>query len=75
MTLQIGQKIIAIHILSNISKVKGNRTMKFGRLIEYNMRNTFLEKSCTKCGGGASPRSFYKKMKLNISLDYQSEML
>ena len=75
MTSQIGQKIIEIHILSNISKVKGNRTMKFGRLIEYNMRNTFLEKSCTKCGGGAGSRSFYKKMKLNISLDYQSEML
>ena len=25
--------------------------MKFGQLIEYNMRNYFLEKSYTKCGG------------------------
>ena len=25
--------------------------MKFGHLIEYNMRNIFLEKSYTKCGG------------------------
>ena len=25
--------------------------MKFGQLEEYNMRNNFLEKSCTKCGG------------------------
>ena len=25
--------------------------MKFGQLIEYNMRNIFLEKSYTKCGG------------------------
>ena len=49
--------------------------MKFGQLIECNMRNTFLEKLCKKCGGGASPRSFYKKLKLSISLDQQSEML
>ena len=32
--------------------------MKFGHLIEYNMRNTFLEKSYAKCGGEASPRPF-----------------
>ena len=25
--------------------------MKFSQLIEYNMRNIFLEKSFTKCGG------------------------
>ena len=25
--------------------------MKFGQLIEYNMRKTFFEKSYTKCGG------------------------
>ena len=29
--------------------------MKFGQLIEYNMRMVFLEKSFTKCGGEASP--------------------
>ena len=49
--------------------------MKFGQLIEYNMRNIFLEKSYTKCGGEASPRSFYEKSKLSISLDQQLEML
>ena len=38
---------VAIHILPNISS-KGNQTMKFGQLIEYNMRNIFLEKSYTK---------------------------
>ena len=27
---------ITIHILPNISRIKGNQTMKFGRLIEYN---------------------------------------
>ena len=49
--------------------------MKFGQLTEYNMRNIFLEKSCAKCGGEVGPRPFYKKSKLNISLDQQSEML
>ena len=35
----------------NISRSKGNQTMKFGQLIECDMRNIFLEKSFTKCGG------------------------
>ena len=51
MTSQPGQPTIAIHILPNISRSKGNQTMKFGQLVEYQMRNIFLEKSYTKCGG------------------------
>ena len=43
--------------------------MKFGQLTEYNMRNIFLEKSYTKCGGEAGPRSFSGKLKLSIYLD------
>ena len=43
--------------------------MKFGQLIECNMRNIFLEKSFTKCGGETSPRAFYEKLKLSISVD------
>ena len=43
--------------------------MKFGQLIESNMRNIFLEKLCTKCGGETSPRPFPEKIKLSISLD------
>ena len=43
--------------------------MKFGHLIDYNMRNIYLEKSYTKCGGDTIPRSFPKKSKLSISLD------
>ena len=39
------------------------------------MRKIFFEKSNAKCGGEASPRHFYKKSKLSISLDKQSEML
>ena len=43
--------------------------MKFGRLIEYNKKNIFLEKSYTKYGGEASPRPFSTKSKLGIPLD------
>ena len=38
MTSQPGQKTIAIHILLNISRSKGNQTMKFIQLIVYNTR-------------------------------------
>ena len=35
--------------------------MEIGRLIEYNMRNIFLEKASTKCGEETIPRPFSKK--------------
>ena len=63
-----------MHILPNISRSKGNQTIEFGQLIEYNMRNIFLEKSYTKCGGETSARPFSEKLKLSISLD-QSKVL
>ena len=68
MTSQLGKQTIAIHILPNISKSIGNQTNKFGQLIENNMRNTFSEKSYTKCGGKTIPRPFSKKSKWGISL-------
>ena len=74
MTSQTRQQIITIQILPNISRSKGNHTVKFGQLIDYSMRNIFLKKSPTKCGGEASPRPFYKKPILRIFFD-QSEML
>ena len=44
--------------------------MKFGQLIEYNMRSVFLEKSYTECGEETIPRPFSEKIKLTIvSLD------
>ena len=43
--------------------------MKFGQLIEYNMRNIFAEKSYTKCDGEIIPRPFSKKSKLSWCLD------
>ena len=48
MKSQSGLQTIAIHILPNISQSKGNQTMKFYQLIEYNKRNTFLQKICRK---------------------------
>ena len=42
MTSQPGQQTIAIHILPNISRSKGNQTMKLEQLITYSKRNIFL---------------------------------
>ena len=58
-----------VHILPNISRSKGNQTMKFGQLMESNMRKFVLEKPYTKCGGETSPRPFSEKLNLSISLD------
>ena len=43
--------------------------MKFGQLVEYSMRNIFLEKSYAKYGGETSPKPFSEKLKLSISLN------
>ena len=64
-TSQPGSQTIAIHILMNISRIKRNQAM----------RNIFLEKSYTKCGGETIARPFSKKTKLSISLDQQSKVL
>ena len=52
------------NILPNISRVKGNPTMKFDQLIEYNMRNIFLEKLYTKYGGETIPNYIFLKIKI-----------
>ena len=49
--------------------------MKFNQLIECNMKNIFLEKSQTKCGGKTSPRPFSEKLKLSVSMDQSSKLL
>ena len=56
---QPGLQTIPIHILPNISQSKGNQTMKFGQLIEYNKRNIFLQKLCGKSGGVTSFRPLF----------------
>ena len=69
MTSQLGKKTIAIHILPNISRSKDNQAMKFVQLMEYNMRNIFLEKLLIKFRGETFPIPLPKKSKLSISLD------
>ena len=61
MMSQSGKQTIAVHILPNISRSRGTQTIKFGQLIEWNMRIIFLEISCAKCAGESVPRPFSKK--------------
>ena len=42
--------------------------MKFGQLTEYNKKNIFYEKSCTKCGGDTVLKPFSEKSSIG-SLD------
>ena len=64
MTSQPGSQTISMYILTIISRSKGNQAMKFDQLIEYNVRNIFLEKSYIKCGGDVIPTLFSKKIKI-----------
>ena len=50
MTSKPGKQTIVMPILPNIARRKDNLTKRFGRLIDYNMRNIFLEKSYIKGG-------------------------
>ena len=50
---QIGQQIITIHILLNISRSWGNQKIKFVQLMEYKMSNSFL---------GNNTRNFTEKV-------------
>ena len=56
-------------MLPNIARSNGNQRMKFGQIIEYNVRSIFLEKLCTEYGGETIFRPFSKKSKLSVSLD------
>ena len=49
--------------------------MKFDQLIDRKVRNIFLGKSYTKCGGEIIQRPFSKKSKLSIPLDQESKAL
>ena len=40
---QLGKQTIIINILPNISRPKGNQTVKFGQFLEYDMRHKFLQ--------------------------------
>ena len=60
MTSQSWKQTVTIHILSSISRIKANQTMKFGQLLECNMKNIFLEKLKIKCGGQLFPDHIFK---------------
>ena len=49
--------------------------MKFGQFINCNMRNIFLEKSYTRCGGETSPRPFPEKKIEHISRSIVSNFI
>ena len=66
MTSQTRQQTITIHILPNISS-KPNQTMKFGQVIECNVRNIFLKKLYTASGVKLVPDSFIKIRTKHIS--------
>ena len=38
--------------------------MEFGQLVEYNIRNIYLNRSYTKCGGNTIPKVFSKNSNL-----------
>ena len=56
MTSQPGKQTITVHILPNISRCKGNHTMRFIQLIECNVRKIIYAKN----GGELFPDPFLK---------------
>ena len=69
MTSQPCLLAIVMYILPNILRNKGNQTMKFGHLIECNMRNIFLKNHIQKIVEKLFLEPFFKKSKLSIPLD------
>ena len=51
MTSQPDKERIVIHLLPNVLRNKDNQAMIYGQQREYNMKNIFLEKPYTRCGG------------------------
>ena len=77
MTSSSGRQVVTIHISPITQELKVMRqiqSVKFGQLIEYNMRNIFLEKSQNVVEKFV-PDLFLQKPRFNISLDQQSEIL
>ena len=56
-TSQTGKQ--SVHLLPNISKSKGNQIVKFGQLIDYNVRNMFVQRSCRKWGRNTRSRPLF----------------
>ena len=57
-------------------EVKASRQLiEFSQLIEYNIRNIFVEKWYSKRSGETIPRPLSRKTKLSISLDQKCKVL
>ena len=52
--------------MPNISRNKGNLTMKFGQLIEYNMRNIFLKKILYKMWWRNYSQTLFSKFEIEL---------
>ena len=59
-----------IHILFNTSRSKGNQTIAFCQLIEYNIRNIFFEKLYTKMRSGIGLPSSLSAYDLEESISH-----
>ena len=53
-----------MHILPNISKSKGNQTIKFGQLIEHDIRNIFLKNHTQNVVEKLVPDALSEKIKI-----------
>ena len=62
-TSEMGELIITIYILPNITRSTGNQIMKLGQLIEQN-KSIFLEKPCAK--------NVVQKLVINLFLKNQN---
>ena len=60
MTLQPGQLTMPIHTFTNISRNKSNQAIKFGQLIEYDMRSIFLKNHTQNVAEKLLPGPFLK---------------
>ena len=58
MTPETWKQMIKIHILPSISRSKDNQAMKFRQLIEYKVRNSFVQKSLKSDVGRLVPDLF-----------------
>ena len=55
----IYKQIITKYVLPKISWSKSNQAMEFGQIIDHDVRNIFLQKSCKEWGRETSSRSHF----------------
>ena len=61
--------------ITNISRSKDSQTITFDQLIEYNVRNIFLQKSGRKWGRETSSRTLFVKKKIKTTGQYLRSFL